>query len=135
MSAVTVVSNLLALGVQVKDAWTKSGKEWKPFLASPEFAALHTSTEKLLGTLKHNDLQSAVAAIRKKQADFLHGREITALSVDELSQFSALADVEHQLVNKLLKAPPERENFLGVLVHDVLPTLIRVGKVVVPLLI
>ncbi len=135
MSAARVVSNLVALGVQVKDAWNKSGKDWGDFLGSGEFAAIQGSVRTLLGGLTPNDLKGAVRAIREKEKTFLRGREITALSVDELAQFSALSDVQHQLVNKLLKAPPEAKGFLGVLMHDVLPVLLSLAKVVVRILV
>jgi hypothetical protein len=38
-------------------------------------------------------------------------------------------------VNKLLKIPPTRKDFLTVLVHDVLPVLITAAKIVVPILL
>src|SRR6476660_5168872 len=100
MTAATVITNLVGLGVQVKDAWTKSGKDWATFLSGPDFKAIEASVEKLLGSLKPNDLQMALSEIRKKETALLNGRSIPQLSVDELTQFHALSDVEHQLVTK-----------------------------------
>lgn len=135
MNAATVVSNLVALGVQVKDAWVKSGQEFGPFLKSTNFVAIESRVDALLAGLQPNDLQDAIRSIRQKQDSFLRGRDIMSLSVDELAQFSALSDVEHQLVNRLLKVPPTRNDFLTVLVRDVLPVLATAAKIVVPILL
>jgi hypothetical protein len=135
MNAATVVSNLVALGVQVKNAWVKSGEDFGTFLKSAEFGAIEKSVDGLMASLKPSDLNDALRAIRQKEDSFLRGREITSLSVDELAQFSALSDVEHQLVNKLLKLPPTRNDFLTVLVRDVLPVLATAAKIVVPILL
>jgi hypothetical protein len=135
MNAATVVSNLVALGVQVKDAWVKSGQEFGPFLTSGDFGAIEKRVDALLDTLKPKDLNDALRAIRDKETSFLRGRDIMALSVDELAQFSALSDVEHQLANRLLKLPPTRNDFLTVLVRDVLPVLATAAKIVVPILL
>jgi hypothetical protein len=134
MSAATVITNLVGLGVQVKDAWTKSGKDWASFLTSPDFKAIEGSVEQLLASLKPNDLQTALVEVRKKEAAVLNSRNIPQLSLDELTQYHALSDVEHQLVTKLLAAAPNRSGFLEVLVQQVLPALISVAKIVVPLL-
>jgi hypothetical protein len=135
MNAATVVSNLVALGVQVKDAWVKSGQELGPFLNSGNFTAIESRVDALLAGLQPSDLQDAIRSIRQKEDSFLRGRDITSLSVDELAQFSALSDVEHQLVNRLLKVPPTRNDFLTVLVRDVLPVLATAAKIVVPILL
>ena len=133
MSAAKVIQDLLALGVQVKDAWTKSGKDWPEFLNSFEFKQLQSSVSAVVASLGPPSLQSALSAVQQKEINLLAGRSILSLSVDELTQFHALSDVEHQLVMKLLKAPDQR-TFLAVLVEDVLPVLVKVGKIVVPLL-
>jgi hypothetical protein len=134
MSAAKVIQDLLALGVQIKDAWTKSEKDWPTFLNSSEFKDVQSSSSAVIASLGRPSLQSAITAVQQKEINLLAGRSILDLSVDELTQFHALSDVEHQLVLKLLKAPDQR-TFLAVLVEDVLPVLVKVGKIVVPLLL
>jgi hypothetical protein len=133
MSAVDTIKTLIALGVQVKDAVTKSGTSVSDFLASPEFSTIDASVTKLLTSLRPKNLQDAIDAIQKKEADLRAGRDLAALSTDELTQFHALLDAEDSLVNKLL-TQPDRSSFLSALVNDVLPVLVQVAKVVIPLL-
>ncbi len=134
MSAVDVIQNLLTLGVEVKNAATKSGQTLASFLQSPDFGTIEGSVSTLLASLQPQDLQNAINAVQKKEADLRAGRPITALSADELTQFHALLDVEDQLVNKLLNQP-NKTNFLTTLVNDVLPVLVQVAKIVIPLLV
>ena len=134
MSAAKVIQDLLALAVQIKDAWTKSGKDWASFLNSAEFKDVQSSSSAVIASLGRPSLQSAITAVQQKELNLLSGRSILDLSVDELTQFHALSDVEHQLVLKLLKAPDQRA-FLAVLVEDVLPVLVKVAKIVVPILL
>ena len=134
MSAAKVIQDLLALGVRVKDAWTKSGKDWATFLNSAEFREVQSSASAIIASLGPPSLQSAITAVQQKEINLLAGRSILDLSVDELTQFHALSDVGHQLVMKLLKAADQRA-FLTVLVEDVLPVLVKVAKIVVPLLL
>jgi hypothetical protein len=133
MSAVDTIQALLVLGVQVKDAATKSGQSLTSFLSSPDFATIEGSVTKLLSSLKPQDLQDAINAIQKKEADLRAGRDLDELSADELTQFHALLDVEDKLVNKLLKQP-DKKSFIAILVNDVLPVLVQVAKIVIPLL-
>ena len=133
MSAVDTIQNLLTLGVQVSTAASKSGQTLVSFLASPDFSNIEGSVTNLLQSLQPQDLQNAVNAIQKKESDLLAGRDITALSVDELTQFHALVAVERPLVSKLV-TQQSQNSFLTVLVNDVLPVLIQVVKVVIPLL-
>ena len=134
MSATDVVQDLLTLGVQVKDAWNKSGQTWTSFLNSQDFTNIQGTVNGLLKSLQPANLQSTVTAVQQKEVDLLKGRPITSLSVDELTQYHALSDVEHQLVTKLLTTS-NTQGFLSVLVNDVLPILVQVAKVVIPLLI
>jgi hypothetical protein len=133
MSAVDTIRALLVLGVQVKDAATKSGQTPLSFLNSPGFATIEGSVTKLLSSLEPKDLQDAIDAIQKKESDLRAGRDLDELSADELTQFHALLDVEDKLVNKLLKQP-DKTSFIAILVNDVLPVLVLVAKIVIPLL-
>lgn len=133
MSAIDTINNLLTLGVQVKEAATKSGQTVASFVESSDFKSIQDSVTNVLKSLQPQDLQSAVKAIQQKETDFLNGRQIADLSTDELTQFNALADVEHQLVIKLLKQPNPK-SFLTVLVNDVLPVLVQAAKTVILLL-
>lgn len=133
MNAANVITNLLTLGVQVKDAWTKSGKDWQTFLTSADFASIEGKVSDAVAQLSPPTLQHAIDAVVQREGALLGSRSISQLSVDELTQFHALSDVEHQLVLKLLKAP-QGKPFLTVLVNDVLPVLVQVAKVVIPLL-
>ncbi len=85
-----------------------------------------------------SDSPDATAAradpIDKKESDLLAGRDITALSVDELSQFDALVTLERQAVAKLVASQSSDAHFLTVLVNDVLPVLMQIAKVVLPIL-
>jgi hypothetical protein len=133
MSAVDTIQNLLKLGIQINAAATKSGQTVPGFLDSPDFNAIQGSVNALLTSLKEDNLQAAVGAIQKKESDLLAGRDITALSVDEQTQFHALVTMEQQIVSKLL-TQPQRKDFLTVLVTDVLPVLVQVAKIIIPLL-
>ncbi len=134
MSAVDVIKNLITLGVQVGTAATKSGQTVTAFLSSPDFAKIEGSVNTLLASLKPNNLQDAIDAIDKKESDLLAGRDITALSIDEVTQFHALVTLERQAVAKLAASQSSNANFLTVLVNDVLPVLIQVAKIVLPIL-
>lgn len=133
MSAVDTIQDLLTLGVQIATAATKSGQTVDSFLSSAGFTAIQGSVTSLLESLQPNDLQNAINAIQKKESDLLAGRDITELSVDELTQFHALVNLEQQLVTKLVNQPNQK-SFLSTLVNDVLPTLVQVAKIVIPLL-
>jgi hypothetical protein len=134
MSAVDTIEDLLTLGVQVSTAATKSGQTVTSFLASPDFATIEGSVTTLLKSLQPQDLQNAVNAVQKKESDLLAGRDITELSVDELTQFHALVTLERQVVTKLV-TQKDRNGFLSALVNDVLPVLAQVVKIVIPLLV
>jgi hypothetical protein len=133
MSAVDTIQKLLALGVEVKNAATKSGQTLASFLGSSDFTTIEASVNTLLSSLQPQDLQDAINAVQKKEGDLRAGRPVTALSADELTQFHALLDVEDQLVTKLL-TQPNKTGFLTVLVNDVLPILVQAVKIVIPLL-
>ena len=133
MNATAVIQTLLKLGVQVKDAWTKSNQNWVTFLDSSAFKDIQGTVGGLIQSLQGPSLQNTITAVQQKESDLLNGRAIPALSVDELTQYHALSDVEHQLVTKLLTTSDPR-SFLSVLVTDVLPVLVQGAKIVIPLL-
>ena len=133
MNAIAVIQTLLALGVQLKDAWTKSGQDWSTFLTSTDFQSIEGTVNELFASLQPSDLRNAIGALQQKEADLLNGRSLVELSVTELTQFHALSDVEHQLVMKLLMSP-DQADFLSVLTNEVLPVLVQAAQIVIPLL-
>jgi hypothetical protein len=140
MKAAKVIETLLGLGVTVKRAYglakaKKTASDWGKFLKSKEFAAIQKDVQALLKSLKSKDIDEALKAVRKKQAQFLSGRRIGQLSAHEIMQFNDLADVEVLLVNKRLKELKASATFLSYLVEDVLPVLLRAAGEVTKLLL
>ena len=96
---------------------------------------MQKDAQALLKTLKAKDIDSALKAVRAKEAQFLRGRRISQLSAVELTQFNDLADVEVLLVNKRLKELKASATFFQHLVEEVLPVLLRSAAEVTKLLL
>ena len=58
-----------------------------------------------------------------------------ALSTDKLAQYDALLDTENLLMRKFAANAGKTAEWVSWLVDDALPDLIKVAKVVVPLLL
>lgn len=140
MSAGAVIEGLLQVGATVKDAWTKAkGKDekttWKKFLASTEFDAAYKSVSTILKGLTQKTITAALQAVRDKEKALLAGKSVMDLSIEKLAQYDALLDVENQLMRKFAANVTKRDQWITWLIDDGLPVLIRVGKVVIPLLL
>ena len=73
--------------------------------------------------------------IRAKQVALLAGKSVMELPTDKLAQYDALLDVENQLMRKFAAGSGKTEEWVSWLVDDALPVLIKVAKVVIPLLL
>jgi hypothetical protein len=140
MDAVRTVEAIIKAGLITKSAFERARAadrkvDWKKFVQSADFAAAQESVSEVLKQLTKKDVTSAVQRIRKKQKDFLRGRKISELSIDELLQFGQLADAESILVREEMKQLGASPKFLGWLIDDALPVLVKVAKVVIPIIV
>jgi hypothetical protein len=140
MEAAQTVESIIKAGLITKAAFEKARAsdgtvDWPKFTRSAEFETARASVADLLEQLTQDDVSKAVQRIRKKQSDFLRGREISQLPFEELLQFSQLADAEGVLVREEMKQLSSNANFLSWLVSDALPVLVKVAKVVIPILV
>jgi hypothetical protein len=140
MEAAQTVESIIKAGLITKAAFERARAsdgtvDWPNFTRSAEFETARASVADLLKQLTQDDVSKAVQRIRKKQSDFLRGREISQLPFDELLQFSQLADAEGVLVREEMKQLSANADFLSWLVSDALPVLVKVAKVVVPILV
>jgi hypothetical protein len=137
MNAKDTIETLLKLGVHMNDAFRKyelgTGKGWLDFMSSDEAKSAEGDVSELIERLTLKDIEDAVAEVQAREDSFLGGRKIADLSVDELTQFQALADTEHALVLREIKQIGTLK-FWQWLVDDVLPTLLTVAKIALPLL-
>lgn len=138
MSAAELIKALISFGTTIHDLFVKA-QETRPisledFVKSVDFEKLSSSVKSLVVSLKKQDVQSAIDQIDAKQKALLAGREIAALSLDELTQFAALSRVRLVLTtNKVLNAA--NPSFLQWLVDDALPELTSIAPTVIQLLL
>ena len=140
MSAINVVEGLIKTGTMMKDAWTKSKQrdpniDWQHFVASDEFSSAYSHVSSILDGLTQPAVNQALSEIRAKQTALLEGQSVMALSNEKLSQYDALLDVENQLMRKYAANAGKTAEWVSWLVDDALPHLIKVAKVVLPLLL
>jgi hypothetical protein len=139
MSAGETIEGLIKVGMTIKDTWIKSkkadgGLDWKEFLQSDAVKDTLSKSKGLLAKLSKNDIQKALDAVREKQKALLGGKSIMDLPTEKLGQYDALLDVEAQLTHKFAKSTGNRE-WVNWLVGEALPVLVKVGKVVIPILL
>lgn len=133
MSAADIIQNLLDAANAINDVSRASGGDWAALLDSPELASIEKRFAEVLGSSRAEKLDELSDAIEQKQSELTGGRAFTELSPDELDKYQALEKLHNEVIRKLLETP-DRPSFLSVLVHDVLPVLVKVAEVVIPLL-
>jgi hypothetical protein len=140
MSAIDVVEGLMKAGTTIKDAWTNANQrdpsmDWQKFIASPELTTAYGQVSGILSGLTQPALDGALKEVRTKEAALLNGQSVMALSTDKLAQYDALLDTENLLMRKFAANAGKTAEWVSWLVDDALPDLIKVAKVVVPLLL
>ena len=139
MNAAGIMKSMLTLGTTVHDAYarTQAGGSrvgLDTFLEGLDFKKLGSTTTDLIHALTTADLSAAIAEVDAKQAAPLGGRDISGLSVEELTQYSALSRFRLVLATQNLQ-DAMTPKFLNWLVDDALPTLVQVAPTVIPLLL
>jgi hypothetical protein len=140
MDAPQVIESLLQLGVGVKDAYTNAKQadgtlDWARFLRTSDFKKIEGNVQQLVGNLTETDIDKAIDAVRTKETALLAGVAIADLPAERLLQYSDLLDIETALVNRKVKSVSASAQALQWVVEDLLPVLVKVAKVVIPLLL
>ena len=140
MSAIQVVEGLIKAGATLKDAWIDAKErdhsiDWQRFVASDEFSAAYREVSGILDSLTQPAVNQALSEIRGKQKALLGGQSLMAVSTEKLAQYDALLDVENQLMRKFAANAGKTAEWVSWIVDDALPHLIKVAKVVLPLLL
>lgn len=140
MTAIAVVEGLIKSGTTIKDAWSKA-KQRDPamdpqkFIASDELKGAYGQVASILNGLTQPAVDKALGELRAKQVALLAGKSVMELPTDKLAQYDALLDVENQLMRKYAANAGMTAEWVSWLVDDALPMLIKVAKVVLPLLL
>lgn len=140
MSATEIVENLIKAGTTVKDAYSKAKQRdatmsWDKFIDSPEASTAKGQLSSILTGLTQPNVNKALEQVRGKQTALLAGKSVVELPTDKLAQYDALLDVENQLTRKYAANFGMTSDWMSWLVDDALPNLIKVAKVVLPLLL
>jgi hypothetical protein len=140
VSATEVVENLMKAGTTIKDGWSKAKQRdatmtWTKFMDSAEFTGAFGQASSAIDALTQPAVTKALVDIRTKQGALLAGKSVMELPTDKLAQYDALLDVENQLMRKFATNTGRTEEWVSWLVDDALPVLIKVAKVVLPLLL
>jgi hypothetical protein len=140
MNAIGVVEGLIKAGTTIKDAWTNAKQRdpsmnWEKFITSSELGTAYEQVSGILNGLTQPAVDGALKEIRTKEAALLNGQSVMDLSADKLAQYDALLDVENQLMRKYAANFGKTADWVSWIVDEALPDLIRVAKVVVPLLL
>lgn len=138
MNAAELIKALVSFGTSIQDAYVKAQStqaiSLQEFLKSVDVDRLGASMKNLASSLKKQDVQAAITEIDSKQTALLNGRELTTLSLDELSQYSVLSRARLILTTqKVLNAA--NPAFLQWLIDDALPELMRIAPMAVQLLL
>src|SRR5207248_11748184 len=138
MNAAELIKALVSFGTTIHDLFVKAQGtrpiSLREFLKSLDIDKLGTSVKSLAGSLKKQDVQAAISEFDATQKTLLKGREVMALSLEELAQYSALSRARLLLTTqKVMDAANPR--FLQWLVDDALPVLAGIAPTVVKLLI
>jgi len=140
VSATELVENLIKAGTTVKDAFSKAKQRdatmtWEKFIDSPEASTAQGQLTGVLNGLTQPNVTKALVQVRSKQTALLAGKSVVELPTDKLAQYDALLDVENQLMRKYAADFGMTAECVSWLVDDALPQLIKVAKVVLPLLL
>jgi len=140
MSATEVVEGLIKAGTTIKDGWSKAKQRdaamtWQKFMDSAEFTTAFGQASSVINGLTQPAVDKALVEIHAKQVALVAGKSVMDLPTDKLAQYDALLDVENQLMRKFAAGSGKTEEWVSWLVDDALPDLIKVAKVVLPLLL
>jgi hypothetical protein len=140
VSAITVIEGLIKAGTTIKDAWTTARKGdpelgWEKFILSKEFSGAYAQVSGILDGLTQPEVDKALAQIRAKETALLNGQSVMDLPTEKLTQYDALLDVENQLMRKYAANAAQTVDWVSWIVDDALPVLIKVAKVVLPILL
>lgn len=140
MSATEIVENLIKAGTTVKDAYSKAKQRdatvtWQTFLGTDEAKKAEGDVSSLLKGLTQPNVTKGLGEVRTKMTALLGGKSVVELPTDKLAQYDALLDVENQLTRKYATNYGMTAEWVAWLVDDALPNLIKVAKVVLPLLL
>jgi hypothetical protein len=140
MGAIDVVENLIQAGVAMKDAWTAARKTrpsltWEEFLGTPEFTGGYEKISGVLKKVTQSEVEKAIDTVHAKKKALLGGLSVIQLSTDKLAQYDALLDVENQLVRKYAANASKSAEWVSWIIDDALPDLVKVAKIVIPLLL
>lgn len=140
MSATRTVEGLIQAGTTLKAAWATARQDdpdldWQAFVGSNEFNAAYGEVSQILSQLSRSEVDKALGEVRAKQAALLNGQSIMNLPTEKLAQYDALLDTENLLMRKYAANFTKTAEAVAWLIDDALPTLLRVAKVVLPLLL
>lgn len=140
MNAVEVVESLVKVGTAMKGAWTNAksldaNMDWEKFIRSNDFAKAYEQVTPILNGLTQADVTRALERVRAKEAAVLNGQSPIQLSTEKLAQYDALLDVENQLMRKFAANASKSTAWVSWVVDDMLPVMIKVAKVVIPILL
>lgn len=140
MNAVEVVESLVKVGAAMKAALTDARSrdadmDWDKFILSDEFSKAYAHVAPILNGLTQANVTSALQRVRAKEAAVLNGQSPIHLSTEKLAQYDALLDVENQLMRKFAANASKSTAWVSWVIDDMLPVLIKVAKVVIPILL
>ena len=140
MTAAAVIEGMVDAGTTLGTAMTNARQSnptlsWTTFLTTTAFSAAYAAVAPTLEGLIESSVNSALTDIRTKQASLLGGGAVTDLSPGLLPAYSALLDVENQLMSRYAANFGRTADCLAWLVDDALPILIKAAPIVLPLLL
>jgi hypothetical protein len=140
VSAIDVVEGLIKAGTTIKDAYTKAkardpAMDKEKFVVSDELKGAYGQLATIVDGLTQPAVDKALGEVRAKQVALLAGKSVMELPTDKLAQYDALLDVENQLMRKYAANAGMTVAWVSWLVDDALPALIKVARIVLPLLL
>ncbi len=140
MSATRTIEGLILAGTSIKAAWATARQndpdmDWQAFIGSNEFNAAYGEVAQILSQLTRAEVDKALGEVRAKQAALLNGQSIMNLPTEKLAQYDALLDTENLLMRKYAANFAKTAEAVEWLIDDALPTLLKVVRIVLPLLL
>lgn len=139
MSAVDVIENLIKIGTIAADAAEKNKKDGKfdyvTFFSSTAPTEIGDAVKTILNALNKDEVKEAINSVEKKQKDLLSGKQLHELGTEKLVLYSSLADSKLALQTAMLKRDIEGDFFTWIVDGGGLSSILKVSKVVIPLLV
>lgn len=135
-SPVETVDDLLRLGALLHDRLDDSDdpSNFAKFLQSDEYARIKGLVDDLVARLSEDKIEQAIEAINEKREALRGGKPLSSLSNEKMVQYLQLGDARRALRTRSMQVG-NNEKFLRWVTQDLLPVLVRVGKVVIDLLL